>query len=507
MADSCFSLNTLLGWLKGFLNQMPSPVSGFDILDAKVKEKGDIFSSLFSFDGANLKDTNGNDITDVNGNPIQLNVLLQVLNFKKAMQPIFKGINSLNPDNVGRDNELLNCLLGVNRPDFNFFDEAKDPEGNAIENTGTTDGLLGVKLIQGGNIVEANYKKVWNYAGKQWSWEKIANDYLSYGLECKAEGQQYGGIQNQSLDKCGGLISEYLVKVGVIADESEVQVDVMTLVSPLLVRMQAYLVDYYTSAIEKYIKQGKYNKPTEDENEVKFEDLEADEPDEDAQADAIDNTFGEEGINNAKQISVTLHKITGTSEIKMTAIKANYNPSNVLNDMEELLEQDEFIDTLTEEPQTYTINIDDDGFDIDRCEGCQECDPCESLGEALKAAIQAYRNLYIVHWLSSGNDMMKTHLLAEEMYGQLIQEIDTLGELMVEKCGTIIDPNFPCEYIEVKPFEFQESLDVIKSLIQPYIDAIDFAYCNQDSDVQSVFDEWLRYWKKQLNYFVERQEI
>jgi len=507
MADSCFSLNTLLGWLKGFLNQMPSPVSGFDILDAKVKEKGDVFSSLFSFDGANLKDTNGNDITDVNGNPIQLNVLLQVLNFKKAMQPIFKGINSLNPDNVGQESELLTCLLGKDRPDFNFADEQKDEEGNAIENTGTTDGLLGVKLIQGGNIVEANYKKVWNYAGKQWSWEKIANDYLSYGLECKAEGQQYGGIQNQSLDKCGGLISEYLVKVGVIADESEVQVDVMTLVSPLLVRMQAYLVDYYTSAIEKYIKQGKYNKPTEDENEVKFEDLEAEEPDEDAQADAIDNTFGEEGINNAKQISVTLHKITGTSEIKMTAIKANYNPSNVLDDMEELLEQDEFIDTLTEEPQTYTINIDDDGFDIDRCEGCQECDPCESLGEALKAAIRAYRNLYIVHWLSSGNDMMKTHLLAEEMYGQLIQEIDTLGELMVEKCGTIIDPNFPCEYIEVKPFEFQESLDVIKSLIQPYIDAIDFAYCNQDSDIQSVFDEWLRYWKKQLNYFVERQEI
>jgi hypothetical protein len=507
MADSCFSLNTLLGWLKGFLNQMPSPVSGFDILDAKVKEKGDVFSSLFSFDGANLKDTNGNDITDVNGNPIQLNVLLQVLNFKKAMQPIFKGINSLNPDNVGQESELLTCLLGKNRPDFNFADEQKDEEGNAIENTGTTDGLLGVKLIQGGNIVEANYKKVWNYAGKQWSWEKIANDYLSYGLECKAEGQQYGGIQNQSLDKCGGLISEYLVKVGVIADESEVQVDVMTLVSPLLARMQAYLVDYYTSAIEKYIKQGKYNKPTEDENEAEFEDLVENEPDEDAQADAIDNTFGEGGINNAKQISVTLHKITGTSEIKMTAIKANYSPSTVLDDMEELLEQDEFINTLTEEPQTYTINIDDDGFDIDRCEGCQECDPCESLGEALKAAIQAYRNLYIVHWLSSGNDMMKTHLLAEEMYGQLIQEIDTLGELMVEKCGNIIDPNFPCEYIEVKPFEFQESLDVIKSLIQPYIDAIDFAYCNQDSDVQSVFDEWLRYWKKQLNYFVKGQAV
>ena len=103
--------------------------------------------------------------------------------------------------------------------------------------------------------------------------------------------------------------------------------------------------------------------------------------------------------------------------------------------------------------------------------------------------------------------MMKLHLLAEEMYGQIIQEIDTIGELLVEKQGTVPQLDFPCDYVPVQDYDFQTGLAEIKPLIQMYIDCIDLAYCNQDSYVQSQMDEWLAYWNKQLNYFVERQEI
>lgn len=496
MADSAFSLNSVLGWLKGFLNQMACPVSGFGLGDAKVKEDGDIFSSLFTFEGdtnSGIFNTNGEVLSNIEGETIDLNVLLKVLNFKEVFKPVMSALNELNADNVGPNSEVLALLLGSQRG-------AKDGQPDNEYHKGSKS-LLGINLVEGGKIVEANYKYTFGtFFGKEWSWKKIAEDFLKYGLECKAPGAQYGAIDNQPLSKCGSLISEYLEMTGIIMNVNEVQVDIMTLVAPLLVRMQAYLIDYYESAYEKYVTNGQAHST----EEASFEDLEA----EPARSDAttMEDAYESAGFDSAKTIDVTLQKITGTSEIKMTAIKANYSPSEVLDDMEELMEQDEFIDSITEEPQTFTIGVDDDGFDIERCDSCQECDPCDSLGEALKTAIQAYRNLYIIHWMSSGNDMMKTHLLAEEMYDELIQEIDTLGELMVEKCGTIIDPNFPCEYIEVKNFEFQESLDVIKSLIQPYIDAIDFAYCNQDSDVQSTFDEWLRYWKKQLNYFVTRQE-
>ena len=162
---------------------------------------------------------------------------------------------------------------------------------------------------------------------------------------------------------------------------------------------------------------------------------------------------------------------------------------------------------MTEEPQAFDIAVDDDGFDVEPCETCPECSPCESLCEVFKAGIRAYRNLYILHWMSSGNDMMKLHIMSEEMYGELVQEIDTIGELLVEKQGTVPQLDFPCDYIPVQQYDFQTGLDQIKSLIQMYIDCIDYAYCNQDSDVQSTLDEWLRYWNKQLNYFVKGQEV
>jgi DNA-binding ferritin-like protein len=174
--------------------------------------------------------------------------------------------------------------------------------------------------------------------------------------------------------------------------------------------------------------------------------------------------------------------------------------------MDEIVGQPEFIESLSEDPTTYAIDVDEDGFDIEPCEECLECGPCEGLCEVFKSGIRAYRNLYILHWMAKGNDMMKLHIMAEEMYGELIQEIDTIGELLVEKQGTVPQLDFPCDYVPVQDYDFQTGLTQIQSLIQVYIDCIDYAYCNQTSDVQSTLDEWLRYWKKQLNYFVERQE-
>jgi DNA-binding ferritin-like protein len=109
--------------------------------------------------------------------------------------------------------------------------------------------------------------------------------------------------------------------------------------------------------------------------------------------------------------------------------------------------------------------------------------------------------------MAKGNDMMKLHLLSEEMYEELIKEIDTLGELLVEKCGAVPSPEWCDTYLEIQAYEFQESLCILTQYIQSYIDALTFAYPNQASDVQSTLDEWLRYWNKQMNYFVKRQEI
>lgn len=471
----------VLNFLDSLFKTLASPIPGYGVDDVKVKKNGDNFSSLFQFQNVDaegnvqeLQDKRGGDIKDIEGNKIELAILLTTLNAKEVIGPLYAAMNDL-----GLSDDEFGTKYGVGgKSDF--------------------EGLMK-------NIFESDFKgfnydqELGAFDNRMWSWADI-RDSLSYALECTSPGRDYGAIEGKGIDDCGKLISEYLSQVGLIKSETEVQIDSKTLVIPILQSMQQDLAGYYTKAEEKYLgKDYSSNSAPEDSLD---EAQAADEA-----ADQIENAFGDNDMAAAKHIDVTLRKITATSELEMTAIKANYSPSLVLTDMEEILDQPEFIEALPEELTSYAIDVDDDGFDIEPCEECMECNPCESLCEVFKAGIRAYRNLYILHWMSHGNDMMKLHNLSEEMYEELQGEIDTIGELLVEKQGTVPQLDFPCDYIPVQQYDFQTGLDQIKSLISMYIDCIDYAYCNQDSDVQSTLDEWLRYWNKQLNYFVKGQEI
>ena len=528
---------------------MPSPVDGFSIDNTKMNVKNGEYYILYQFgtDHA-IQDESGGDITNVAGEKIPLNVLFSTSNARVALAPLLKGLNemgTLKDGNPQEFNALMYLMLGDEKyksPDTSTsqdqsFDSAmlstqvsKDLQSvMAVESNNeyltaknAGKGLLGVNLEVTTNMPLPNDPVF--FRGKQWSWRKIAGDYLKYGLECEVPGNDYGAISDVALSECAELISEYLTtKTNTIANASEVNVDVIKLVRPILIRMQSDLVKYFTDAYNKHII-GKSSADIEKEEEEQQEaadnaenELFNDNNNSNNNADNTNNSGSadmdeEDYINQlsnaftSKQISVTLKKITASNELQLLGLQSNYNPTDTLDDLEDAIYQDEFMDILTEAPQTFAITVDDDGYDIEQCEDCIT-DPCASLCEVFKSGIRAYRNLYILHWMSHGNDMMKLHNLSEEMYEELQSEIDTIGELLVEKQGTVPQLDFPCDYIPVQQYDFQTGLDQIKSLIQMYIDCIDYAYCNQDSDVQSTLDEWLRYWNKQLNYFIKNQEI
>jgi DNA-binding ferritin-like protein len=422
-----------------------------------------------------------------------------------------EGMTRLGDDDFEEKGALLNVLLGKDRTNNDAPAQSNGPAGS---------GLLREKLGEKGTLIPASD---YQYAGKKWSWGYIIEE-LKFAIECQVPGKDYGANEGQNLSNCGNLIAEYLKLVGVVKNEGEVKIDPIKLVLPILQLIQAELLDYYKKAVAKYAPDG-INIPESENNDQQNNNNKSDTvavfyPDQDQGiAEYVDRSTpaGQARLDEllsqgytimkSKHIDVTLQKVTGTTSFNMTMISANYDPSLVLSDMEEIIGQPEFIESLPEELTTYSIEVDDDGFDIEPCEECIECNPCESLCEVFKSGIRAYRNLYILHWMSSGNDMMKLHTLSEETYGELSQEIDTIGELLVEKQGTVPQLDFACDYIPVQKYDFQTGLDQIKSLISMYIDCIDYAYCNQDSDVQSTLDEWLRYWNKQLNYFVKGQEV
>ena len=564
MADSNFSLNKILSWLKGFLASMPSPLPGWDMSDAKVKQDGDNFSSYFQFKSeGGLKDERTEEaISDVTGNAIELDVLLKTLNGQAVLSPLMSGLNTMSQNNTKEGKELLDVLFGKKpesedkeKKDNTEPADTEEPvddtsteltesadestEQPATDASGATQisdttqsifatdlskryedakskgtGLLGVKLDSYTTKQIADDKVIGTYDGKEWSWGKIATEYLTYALECQIPGDDYGSIDNVSLNQCSDLISEYLLNRKVIGDISEVQVNVTTLILPILGRMQSALANYFVAAYKKNpgiqeVEDAVYNAPKPEPETVAVfnpdgsfaEHVDISTPEGQAHLQELQSQGY--SIMESKKINVKLKKIQGS--IDLLALQSNYSPADTLDDLDDIIYQDEFMNTLTEEPQSYSINVDDDGYDIEQCE-IYEVDPCASLNSIMNTAIVMYRNLYVLHWMAKGNDMMKLHLLTEDLYSELIQEIDTLGELLVEKCGTVQNLDFEWSPIAVRDYEFQESLIILKDFIQNYIDTIDYAYPNQTSDVQSTLDEWLRYWNKQMNYFIKNQE-
>ena len=528
-------LTKLLGGLKSFLKNMTSPLGGFSVDDAKMNVKDGEYSVLYEFGTSAIKDESGEDISNVKGEKIPLNLLLSTVNVKDALAPLLKGLNDMGTLKEGNPREFSNLMflmLGDDKFDYTKSDEYKrelyekakeqasyeDSASNISDdlqsvmaadlneavviarNSGK--GLLGIQL-DNDNALPSNAIA---FDGTQWSWEKIAGDYIKYALECQVPDKDYGAISNVSLSECAKLIPEYLTRTNTITNAGEVNVDLTRLVKPLLIRIQADLGEYFTDAYNKNIEKKTTAEKEAEANAQKESEEQPAEETEQPTEETEQPITEENPVEQSRQIKVTLKKIQGSTDFDLLGLQSNYNPMETLDDLDDIISQEEFIDALTEDPQTFAVVVDDDGYDIEQCETC-EIDPCASLCEVFKAGIRAYRNLYILHWMSHGNDMMKLHLLTEDMYKELIEEIDTIGELLVEKQGTVPQLDFPCDYVPVQQYDFQTGLDQIKSLIQMYIDCIDYAYPNQTSDVQSTLDEWIRYWNKQLNYFVKGQEV
>ena len=525
MANSGFSLTSFLGKLKRFLSSMTSPISGYEINDAKINASGSKYSILYEFGSG---DTD-NKTTDIKGEALTFTTLIQA-NTKEALQPIYSGLNELttlvqeaiaDPTSLSLPG-VLGLLQQQPQQALNFPEGEAAPtsdDANADSNNqllrvllGSPDGIdpsvyytiregegiLGADLTTESGLSQSLMKSSEAmYAGKPWTWGYIAS-YISYSLECTAPNKDYGSIADQSLDNCGHLIGEYLEGQGLITSADELKLDVTKLIVPLLQRIQADLQQYYTDAYNKYIKKI----PTAQQQ------AEVEQSEESADTEELtpEKTTSEANSKmSSKHINIKLQKIQGTTEFNLVGLQSNYNPTDTLFDLDDIINQSEFQNSVSTDLQTYSIDVDEDGYDVEIGESC-EISPCDSLLDLLHTGISVYRNLYLLHWMSSGNDMMKLHTLCEDLYTELIGEIDTLGELLVEHCDSPnFDLGFSCKYLPTIKYDFQTGLSQIKALAQEYIDTIDYAYPNQTSDVQSVLDDWLRYWNKQLNYFLKQQ--
>lgn len=348
-------------------------------------------------------------------------------------------------------------------------------------------------------------------------WQKIANN-LKYNLRCEAQGYSGGSVSDKSINEILPMVSQYLQRCGAVpqSETAGFNINPVYLVLPILIAIQDYLSKYLDSVNKILSGEVQAEQPEstnqndqQDQNQTgqsnNSSNTEADQNTNPLDSGTTENTAS--NTNSSKLVDIKLQKITGSTDIDLMAIKANFNPGEALTAVDDVLSSPDFIELITETPQSYEVLVDDVGYDINPCTDLI-VEPNENLTQLFIQAIQFSRNLHMIHWLAIGNDMEKLHIKAEELYDELDEEIDLLAELIVEKTGTIIDINKieTWDTVGTQDRTFQQGIECIKQYAQSFIDYIDITYPNQPSDVQSILDEWLRYWNKQINYFINREQ-
>ena len=217
--------------------------------------------------------------------------------------------------------------------------------------------------------------------------------------------------------------------------------------------------------------------------------------------DAMDKLITKEvkqdfGIKFSKTINVRLHKVTGSKEdsVMLTGIKADFNDPYTANLMlDSVLNNDEFVNQLTDEPVSFEIVDTDDDYEISSIEQDQIDFMNEGFRAILCAAIKFNMDMQILHWKSYNdeklftitNDMLWTSQDCVNAFGMWGIEFNTDAtvQMISESCISSFDA--VDSYVGPIGAEIKES-------IAEFVSVLNLEYPNFPHDIQNELDFRIR---------------
>lgn len=237
----------------------------------------------------------------------------------------------------------------------------------------------------------------------------------------------------------------------------------------------------------------------------------------DAIIKAVKKLFNEDmsqhDVDSSNRMTVTLKKVCASTgdTINLTSVTANYNATQVLDDLDAVVSDDSFVETLTEEPSSFEIVDTGDAFNVTPITDTVCIDNenvAHSCIELLRAAFALYQNAQFIHWNAKGINFELLHNYTNDLYYTINWQIDTMAEWCVEYCGYAMHPAkfISCDNIleNIDGFTAEVGLQYLRGAIDEYIAALELYYCNFDKDIQAVLDGWIRDWKSKAHYKLQR---
>ena len=223
-------------------------------------------------------------------------------------------------------------------------------------------------------------------------------------------------------------------------------------------------------------------------------------------------TVNPEGVDEAdlaaaSKIAVTLKKVTANKQtsVELVAINASKCVEGAMDILAEVLEDDEFVKSLTNKPTSYEITSEPDALTVQEISN-DSVDSNQAYIEILKAASEAQRNLdYLSHNMRGSTDILLVKNILESIWWTISSCISTSEDWCIQTLG--YSPNtltFTPEYVAVIDCDtsFDEQLKITVDVIERLISSLELYYVNVDAEKQSTISSWLEGLKK-----VARQDL
>lgn len=193
-------------------------------------------------------------------------------------------------------------------------------------------------------------------------------------------------------------------------------------------------------------------------------------------------------IEASNLINATFRKIQADDSIniELVSINASCSPVVALNALYDIVDDDEFIETIPEdEDVAYEIIVEDDGYDVNECE-CTEVD----MAEVYHVILQ---KLYKVDLLAIHNQATtigdNTSYKFEQVHWSAENQIQWFLKSQKSKLGVVESPISLIQSIE--PMESED----ISTSITELVNALDLYWCNFDHADQQMINSFINDWR------------
>lgn len=228
-----------------------------------------------------------------------------------------------------------------------------------------------------------------------------------------------------------------------------------------------------------------------------------------------------EGVDPMKNMTLSFQKVKASTryDLHLRNITANYDPSQALEDLNLLIQNDEFAESIpVDDIVVYDVTVSDDALDTEVAEMNESAEAeyirsCQINGfnAILDAAYALHFDATYMGYLAAGANMSEIKSMAGTYNWRTQELIDNVSILMVESNFELrhpimrmkdIDPtnlHAGCACNSLDQFTTQAIKDV-----QALINAIELYVCNYSEDIQNQMQQWLRSWKHEEDYNLYR---